>query len=94
MLSFAFKRAINATSLNALLGYKKKGSFPLFIIKKKKPPPPKSSDLSILQTKYFFLAHQSEIFNSFSNQKDFTSIPLFLGCWNFGSVGRGRRFLL
>jgi hypothetical protein len=37
MLSFAFKIAINAAILNVLLGYKKKGSFPLFIIKKKPP---------------------------------------------------------
>jgi hypothetical protein len=91
MLSFAFKIAINARSLNALLGYKKKGSFPLFIIKKK--PPPNSSDLSSLQTKIFFPARQSEIFNSFSNQKNFPSIPFFR-LLELGSVGEGEKVLL
>jgi hypothetical protein len=92
MLSFAFKIAINATSLNALLGYKKKGSFPLSTSKKKNPHP----SLLIF---HFFKRNFSSLHinlrssNSFSNQKTFLQ---FLSFWllELGSVGRGEKVLL
>ncbi len=57
----------------------------------KKKPPPNSSDLSSLQTKIFFPAQQSEIFNSFWNQRTFLHF-FFFWLLELGSVERGRRF--
>jgi hypothetical protein len=94
MLSFAFKIASNATSLNVLLGYKKKGSFPLLIIKEKKPHP-SPLIFHFFKQKFSSLhAHQSEIFKFFFKPKNFPSIPFFLVVGTLGLWGGGEGFVL
>ncbi len=89
---FCIQDSKQCNKLECSPGVQKEGQFPAPHHQRKKTPP-KSSDLSFLQTKIFFPACTSiwDLQILFQTKKlSFNSF--FFGCWNFGSVGRWRRF--
>jgi hypothetical protein len=88
---FCIQDSNQCNKLECSPGVQKEGQFPALHHQKKKPPPNNSSDLSFLQAKIFFLAHQSEIFKFFFKPRklSFNSFFLVVGTWVCGGGGEG-----
>jgi hypothetical protein len=93
MLSFAFKIAINATSLNALPpGVQKEEQFPALHHQKKNPHP--TLLIFHLFKQKFSSLHSNLRSSILFETKELSFTSFFFGCWNLGLWRGGEGFVV